>query len=89
MTITEDSPEGGGSSTELDGERSTPEVSPVVENEEPQDILRERTTDDLNTTLRRDYLYQSTSVATTDCHLLPHGVYSVIPALLATIAWFA
>ena len=87
MTITEDSPEGGGT-TELDGERSTPEVL-SVENEEPQDYLRERTTDDLNTTLRRDYLYQSTSVATTDCHLLPHGVYSVLPALLATIAWFA
>ena len=85
MTIAEDSAEGGGSSTELDGgRRSTPEVS--LENEEPS----ERETVDLNPPMRRrDMMYQPTSVATTDCHLLPHGVYSVIPALLATIAWFA
>ena len=83
MTITENNAEGGGSSTELDG-RSTPEVS-VEENEDPP----ERATVDLNPPMRRRDMYQPTSVATTDCHLLPHGVYSVIPALLATIAWFA
>lgn len=85
MTITENNAEGGGSSTELDGGgRSTPEVS-VEENEDPP----ERATFDLNPPMRRRDMYQPTSVATTDCHLLPHGVYSVIPALLATIAWFA
>jgi len=82
MTITEDVNANGGDNNadeDVDSEMGRSTVPEILSNEEEQVSERHNT--------RTSIPLQPS--ANTKCWFLPHGSYSLIPAVLATIGWLA
>ena len=90
MTINYSIPDDDESAHEVEGATDASEIS--ASNEEPQALsnnnnqVRTIATAE-NITMPPSQLEQIP--ATTKCHCLPHGVYSILPSIFATMAWFA
>ena len=93
MTITaEDITANGGDSNaeNVDSETGRSTVPEILSNEEEQSIqnISEEEPTRHNGSIQSSSALQP-SLANTKCWFLPHGSYSLIPAVLATIGWLA
>lgn len=89
MTINYSIPDDDESAHEVEGGATdASEIS--ASNEEPQEP---NNNNQLRTTATAENITIPSQLeqipATTKCHFLPHGVYSILPSIFATMAWFA
>lgn len=82
MTINYSIPDDDESAHEVEGGATdASEIS--ASNEEPQ-VRTTATAENITIPSQLEQI-----PATTKCHFLPHGVYSILPSIFATMAWFA